>query len=155
MCFSDYKQFPLCFLVEGRTHDAGMLADSHLLDELELHAHSPTGETMCLYGDPAYPVRSHLQAPFRPGANGQLTPAMQLYNYKTSKVRTSVEWVFGDVVRSFKFLDFKNNLKIGLSAVGKMYVVCALIRNALTCMYGNQTSTFFGIEPPTVQEYFS
>ena len=66
-CFNDYKQFPLCFLVEGRTHDAGMLADSHLLDELELHAHSPTGETMCLYGDPAYPVRSHLQAPFRPG----------------------------------------------------------------------------------------
>ena len=28
-----------------------------------------------------------------------------------SSVRVSVEWLFGDIVRSFKFLDFKNNFK--------------------------------------------
>mgnify|MGYP001800002814 CR=1 FL=1 len=31
--------------------------------------------------------------------------------------------------------DFKKNLKIGLNSVGKMYVVCAILRNALTCLY--------------------
>ena len=40
-------------------------------------------------------------------------------------------------------MDFKKTLKIGLSSVGKMYVVSALLRNALTCLYGNQTSDFF------------
>ena len=40
---------------------------------------------------------------------------------------TAVEWVFGDIVNYFKFLDFKKNLKVGLSAVGKMYKDCALI----------------------------
>ena len=69
-------------------------------------------------------------------------------------MRVSVEWLFGDVVNSFKFLDYKKNLKIGLSSVGKMYIVCALLRNAITCLYGNQTSEFFDLEPPTLEEYF-
>ena len=95
---------------------------------------------------------THLQAPFR---DARLTPAMEAYNLAMSRVRTSVEWIFGDAIKSFKALDFKGNLKIGLSRVGKMYVVCALMRNAITCMYGNQTCDFFGLEPPTINEYFS
>ena len=47
-----------------------------------------------------------------------------------SSVQISVEWVFGDIINYFKFMDFKKNLKIGLSAVGKMYSVCARLRNA-------------------------
>lgn len=141
--------------VEGRAHDAGMLGDSHLLDDLETHTNSPAGQVMCLYGDPAYPARTHLQAPFQPGAVRGLTPAMELYNTRMSKGRTSVEWIFGDVINSFKFLDYKKNLKVGLSTFGKMYVVCAIIHNALTCMYGNQTSTFVGLEPASVYDYFS
>ena len=60
-----------------------------------------------------------------------------------SAVRSSVEWLFGDVVTSSKFMDLKKKLKLVLSSVGKMYVVSVLLRNALTFLYGNQTSTFF------------
>ncbi|XP_068677291.1 uncharacterized protein [Montipora foliosa] len=137
--------------VEGRRHDAGMLADSRLLDQLQLFAHSPLGNPFCLYGDPAYPLRIHLQAPFRDRA---LTPLMVDFNKSMSTVRESVEWLFNDIATYFKYIDFKKNLKIGLSSVGKMYVVCALLRNALTCLYGNQTSTFFELDPPSLQEYF-
>lgn len=128
-----------------------MLADSGLLDDLQQHAFSPTGQSMCVYGDPAYPIRIHLQGPFR---QGQITPQMQLYNASMSAVRVSVEWLFGDVINSFKFIDYKKNLKIELSSVGKMYIVCALLRNALTCLYRNQVSLFFQHEPPTLEEYF-
>ena len=72
-----------------------------------------------------------------------------------SAVRMSVEWIFGDIVNYFKFLDFKKNLKISLSAVGKMYVVCAILHNALTCMYTNSTSEYFALDPPTIEDYFS
>ena len=129
-----------------------MLRDSSILVDLERHAFTPAGHPLYIYGDPAYPLRIHLQAPFR---DAVLTDDMAAFNASMSSVRVSVEWLFGDIVRSFKFLDFKNNLKIGLSAIGKMYVVCALIRNALTCLYGNQTSDYFGIDPPTIQQYFS
>ncbi|XP_028410552.1 uncharacterized protein LOC114533250 [Dendronephthya gigantea] len=138
--------------VEGKKHDAGMLADSGLLNDLENHAFSADGEPMCIYGDPAYPLRVHLQAPFR---GAVMTPAMEEFNRSMSTVRVSVEWAFGEVVRSFKCLDFKSNLKLGLSCVGKMYLVSAIIQNALSCLYGNITSTFFDLNPPTIQEYFS
>ena len=49
-----------------------------------------------------------------------------------SEVRVSVEWLFGDIINFVRFLDYKKNLKIGLSCVGKMYLVCALLRNAIT-----------------------
>ena len=139
-------------VAEGRKHDAGMLADSSLLQTMQQRAVFQTGQQMCLYGDPAYPLRVHLQGPFR---NAVLIPQMQEYNAAMSAVRVSVEWLFGDIINYFKFMDFKKNVKIRLSSVGKMYVVCAILRNALTCLYGNQTSAFFHLDPPTLQEYFA
>ena len=123
-----------------------MLADSGLLGELEQYAFSPTGEAMALYGDPAYPLRVHLQVPYR---NAGLTQQMEEFNRSMSAVRISVEWLFGDIINYFNFLDFKKNLKL------VKCTVCALLRNAMTCLYGNSTSEFFGIDPPTLQEYFA
>ena len=106
---------------------------------------------MCIYGDPAYPMRAHLIQPFRARV---LTPQMQAFNTSMSKVREAVEWLFNDVATSWKFIDFKKNLKIGLSSVGKMYLVCAILRNALTCLYRNMTSEYFDLDPPALQDYF-
>jgi len=128
-----------------------MLADSGLLKDMGNFAFSPAGQPVCVYGDPAYPLRIHPQAPYR---QGRLTQQMEDYNKAMSAVRVSVEWLFGDIIDSFKFLDCKKSLKISLSSVGKMYLVCALLRNAITCLYGNQTSEFFDLEPPTLEGYF-
>ena len=46
-----------------------MLADSDLLTALEQYAVSPTGQAMCIYGDPVYPLRVNLMAPFRGAAH--------------------------------------------------------------------------------------
>lgn len=124
---------------------------SGLLESLEMYANSPTGEPMCIYGDPAYPLRRHLQSPYR---HANLTDEEAAFNSSMSSVRVAVEWVFGNITTYFAFLDFKKNLKIGLSPVGKMYSVCGLLRNALTCLHGSTTSSFFGLQPPTIQEYF-
>ena len=161
--------------VEKRRHDSGMLNMSGILHDLEHHSFSPTGQALCLYGDPAYPHRVHLQCQFARRPN--LTPEEQAlcqascmhstnpwksnmkiseeqaFNQSMSQVRISVEWVFGDIVNYFKFTDFKKDLKIALSAVGKIYMVCALLRNALTCLYGN-TSEFLDVDPPSLDKYF-
>ena len=112
-----------------------MLVDSNLLHELEQNAFSPTGEPTCVFGDPAYPLRVHLQAPYRNG-------------------RVTVEWLFGNIINDFKFLDFKKNVKSGMSSVGKMYLVWALLHNAITCLYGNSTAEFFGLNPPSLEDHF-
>ena len=68
-----------------------------------------------------------------------------------SAVQFSVEWLFGDVVNFFKFIDLKKKLR--LTSVGKIYIVCALLKNALTCLYGNLTSEYFGCHPPSLEDY--
>ena len=97
-----------------------MVAVSGLYDDLENFAFCSAGREMCLYGEPPYPLRIHLQAPFRVGV---LTRQMDIFKEKMSAVRASVEWLFADIINYFKFLDFKKNLRIGLSQVGKMYFV--------------------------------
>ena len=129
-----------------------MLDESGLLNKLERHAFSPTGQAMCIYGDPAYPHCVHLQRLFQYGV---LTHQMQSFNESMSKVRSSVDWIFGDIINYFKFLDFKKDWKLDLSPIGKMYIVCALLRNALTCLYGNTTSEFFQLVPPSLEDYFA
>ena len=62
--------------VEGKRHDSGMLAQSSLLPQLQHFAHTPNGELVCLYDDTAYPLRIHLQAPFR----GNRTPQQEVFN---------------------------------------------------------------------------
>ena len=106
---------------------------------------------MCLYGEPAYPLRVHLQGPYKRVIQ---TPQQQAFNTSMSTVCESVGWLFRYIVEYFKFLDFKNNLKIQLSPIGKYYIVAAILRNALTCLYRNQTE-FFDLEPLLLQEYFS
>ena len=138
--------------VEGRRHDSGMLADSAVYQQLQQFSYAPNGTPLCIYGDLAYPLRPQLQAPFK---NAQLNPQQRAYNKAMSKARIGVEWVFGDIVNLFKFLDFKKNLKLGLSAVGKMYLVCVILMNLHTCMYGSMASSYFNIDPPTVHEYLA
>ena len=116
-----------------------MLAESGLFQDLQCRAFTPASHLLCLYGDPAYPLRVHLQGPFK---GSIITPQMQAFNSAMITVRISVEWLFGDITNYLKFVDFKKNLKVCLSSIGKMYIVCAILHNALTCLYGNQTSSY-------------
>ena len=130
---------------EGSRHDAAMLAESNILDRME-----NTLGGFYVYGDPAYPIRRSIIAPFR-GAN--LSPDQDNFNYEMSKVRQCVEWGFGDIVRNFAFLDFRKNLKLYLQPVGKYYAVGALLTNCRACLRGNSTSGYFEMEPPKLEDY--
>ena len=138
-------------LVEFKRHDNGMLADSGLLNQLQQYSFSTAGNVLCIYGDPAYPLRPHLQSPFK-GAH--LTSLQNDWNKSMSAASLSVEWIFGDIINYFKFLGFKKNLKVQFSAVGKMYLVRALLKNARSCLYGSSTSQYFNILPPNINKYF-
>ena len=52
-------------------------------------------------GDPAYPLRLQLQAPYM---NVLLTPQQKDFNMSMSKVRTSVEWPYDVIPHQLTFL---------------------------------------------------
>ena len=58
--------------IEGRKYDAALLKECNLLVKLRQFSHSTNGNQLCIYGDPPYLLRKHLQEPFRRGIN--LTP---------------------------------------------------------------------------------
>jgi hypothetical protein len=75
--------------IEGRRHDAFMLAASGVSAKLEqLEDARDRGKSYVIYGDPAYGVTRSILAPFR-GAN--LTEDQKKFNKRMSKVRVSVE----------------------------------------------------------------
>ena len=79
---------------------------------------------------------------------------MQRFDEAMSEVRVSVEWMFGTITNYYKFVDFKKQLKIGMSPVGKIYLVCGILQNAHICLYGNLVSDCFNLDPPSLQDYF-
>ena len=69
--------------VEGKRHDSAMLAMSGILNQMQQYSVNLEGEILCVYGDPAYPLRPHLQAPYK-GAG--LTPDQLSWNKSMSSV---------------------------------------------------------------------
>lgn len=128
-----------------------MLGVSGLTDKLS-RFQTPTGEPYVVYGDPAYGLARNIIGPFR-GAH--ITDDEQAFNTEMSKVRTCVEWGFGKICQNFAYLDFKKNLKVLLQPVGKYYLVASILINCHTCLYGSQTSTFFDLDPPSLETYLS
>ena len=105
--------------IEGRRHDAFMLSNSGLADQLKQFNN---GDPYVIYGDPAYGLSQNIMAPF---CGMQLTQQQRGFNKATSTVWISVEWGFGRICQYFAFLDYKKNMKVLLQPVGKYYVVGA------------------------------
>lgn len=134
----------------GRRHDAGILRESNLYAQLQECCTFNDGTYFVLYGDPAYGVQQLLLSPYR---NRILTPHQQQFNARMSSVRQAVEWGFGKTISLFAFLDFKKKQKILLQKVPEMYKVGVILTNCHTCLYGGQSSQFFNIAPPQLEEY--
>ncbi|DAZ95307.1 TPA: hypothetical protein N0F65_006560, partial [Lagenidium giganteum] len=98
--------------VPGTRHDAFLLATSTLRDEMR--ALPTSGSTRyIIYGDPAYSRNDCIISSFQ---GSTLNDDQLTFSKRMSKVRVSVEWVFGDVVRHWAFTDFVKKQKLHLQA---------------------------------------
>jgi len=121
------------------------------MDELPTFCVDSNDEVYYIYGDPAYPLRTFLQRPFK---GSLLTLEQEEYNTKMSRVRVTVEWAFKDVSSIFSALDFTRQEKIRLSPLALKYKVAVILTNCLTCIRGhNQISLYFGLRPPPIHVY--
>ena len=124
--------------VEGCRHDSGMLGHSGLLQQLEQHSYNLYQERMCLYGDPAYPLRVSLQRPF---ANP--TPDQLRYNKAMSQSRVAVEWVLVISQIPLPCLSLKKPSKPVVVLLERCTFVVHSCNYARSCLYGCTTSNIF------------
>lgn len=106
-----------------------------------------------LYGDSAYPVYDCILSRHQ---GDDLDELLVLENQCMSSVRESIEWVNADIKSKFAFVSFHKGLKLRHSKlVTKMIVVTAILTNCYKCLNGCQTSTYFGMKAPSLEEYLS
>ena len=136
--------------IEGRRHDWTLYIRSGL-DEMFLKCWFIKGElSICIYGDSGYNARWFMEVQFQ-GAT--LTAAQKAFNSAMSGVRISVEWVFKEPKMYFATVDFKRKMKIFESPIGMLYTGSMLLSNFRNCLYPNQISQYFGVVPPSLEEY--
>ena len=91
-------------LVGGKKHGSAILALSGLSQQLQLHSHGQCDNYLSIYDNPAYALRTLLQAPFQEAV---LTYQEKAGNTSMSSGRVFVEWIFGDITTQIRFSDFK------------------------------------------------
>ena len=134
--------------IEGRHHDAFLLAQSGLPDALREHSQF---HGYFLYGDKGYYTSDVIISGWR---GAVLSEEEKSFNASMSSVRIAVEWQFGHVVRYWHHLDLRSAMKIFKSPVANLYTVGVLLANCHTCITrNNQTSQYFGLSPPSLREY--
>ncbi len=131
----------------GRKHDTTMYVDSDIEKQL-LHVKGCNGDQLVLYGDGGYTKSPYLMIPFR----GEKTEE-QMFNIQMSSVRSSVEWGFSRLCSLWAFCNFYANQKVFLQPVGKYFLVATILTNCHTSLYGNEISSYFGMDPPSLEEY--
>ncbi|KAK7792060.1 hypothetical protein R5R35_007095 [Gryllus longicercus] len=131
-------------LFHRRRHDAAMLLDSGLYDQLLQTAVFPDKKYV-IYGDSGCPIRQLL---FRPFQGRNLSEDQESFNAAMSALRQSAEWGFAKVVNDFAFIDFKKNLKLLLKDVRSVYKTAVLLSNCHFYLYGSQVGRFLTHNPP-------
>jgi nuclease HARBI1 len=133
--------------IAGSRHDAFMLRESELLPQLQRLF--PDGRYR-IFGDPAYPQSHLLFGGYRDPCPGSVEAC---FNTMMLSVCVVVEWGFKEMAFQFKYLDFKQAMKIYKQPVGQYYFVGDFFMSLRTCFYGNQTASYFGATPMNIVEY--
>jgi DDE superfamily endonuclease len=131
--------------VEGRRHDVTLLRWSNLHDILD---HLPAGA--CIYGDQGYPCLPRIMSPFR---GPLLTEAQSEWNLAMRSVRISVEWGFAIVGNLWAHCKFVPQQKFLGTPCAKNYMVAAALSNMHNCLYPNLIAQYFGVCPPSLEQY--
>lgn len=132
----------------GSAADPNMLRRSNLVERLR-EIVDRLGTSVSLYGDAAYPLSTVLYRPYR----NETTAVQARFNEDMSTFRLAVEWVFGKLEQLWPFVGDKTRRAVLLRQTGKEDVISALLTNFHTCLCGGVTTDYFGIAPPTLQEY--
>ena len=120
-----------------KTHDARLLQESGLLDQLEeLMPHDGDLTIYTLDGDLVYAQSIYLIGGF---CNADVGTDEALYNWSMSSVRITVEWGFGAIIEQWKFLDFRQSMKIFECPVAQYYINAAFLCNLHNCLVGSKT----------------
>lgn len=133
----------------GRRHDEYMVTASQVNERMR---DCQAGNLLQykLMGDKAYTVRSHIGRPF---VGNDLSPEQVGFNLSLSRLRVSVEHIFGKMKVMSAPVTWKAEMKLFASPVGRYFVNAAILANCHTCLNGSVVGQYFDCDPPSIHDY--
>ena len=111
--------------VPAKTHDARLLCESQLLEQLQtVMPEDGNNPIYALYGDLAYALCAYVLSCSR---SVDMNSDEAAYNRLLSSVRITVEWGFAELIEHWKFLDFRSAMKIFQCPVAQYYINAAFL----------------------------
>ena len=132
-----------------RHPDTTTLANSNIIEKIRILQQMDELQFL-IYGDSAYPWDTHLRS--RHNGNN-LSRRAKLENKALSSCREVIEWDYGQLFTQWKRLDYARGLRIRVMPVAKIMLVAIILRNAYTCMNGNECSSYFKCRPPSFENW--
>ena len=136
----------------GAHQDNWLVHESKLVTDILPGLAEELGHVYCIYGDPIYARSVYLQKGF---PTVERTWREQILNQSMNSARVAVEHAFNRVIALWAFVDFAKQQKSLCTRPAMAYLNAQFLTNCNNCMYPNQVSQAFDIEPPTLREYIS
>lgn len=104
-------------------------------------------------GDSGFSLSEDVVTPFSFNPDAEKSSPERMFNLILSRCRIPNEWGFGRVVNLFQGLEFTRALKKDWTSPDKQYVTSCFLTNFVIIFEGSQTSEYFGMPPPSFEEY--
>lgn len=135
--------------VPGRRHDEFLVLQSRIRESIRFYQ-VEYDMNIKIYGDQGYHQDDVILCPLALQSEGSTE-----WNKLMSSLRVSVEWAFRDLKNIWQTLRMKLYLRNLQTPVGLMCIVCCLLCNCKTCLYGNTISSYFDCPPMSLEDYLS
>lgn len=142
----------------GSSHDSTMARDirlDHLIaDNWTFPAQMGNNAvTFIEYMDAGFGIGQTTITPYRRSRNQ--TPAQREWNREMSRSRISVEWSIGRVKSLWRILENKDMLRPRQQPVAINFINAILLTNLKSILNGSLISDYFGVLPPSLEDYLS
>jgi hypothetical protein len=121
-------------------HNDNFTLDQSRIEDIVQQLQEGEDEQYIMHGDSAYGISDYL---ISGGGRGM------------AAVRETIEWDYKDMKTLFKCMDYSHMLKMQSQPIAKIILVAMILRNAHNTMNGSQTSLYFGLNPPSFEEWVS
>jgi hypothetical protein len=149
----DGLMLQLCGPWPGSRHDMHMLHKSELVTFVQSLPRPDNGDMFSVYADQGYAAGPGMKTPFFDGA---VNAVHEAFNQAMSSGRICVEWAFGDILCYWASLDMKRQQQLFSNRkIAQVYLVAGILTNFMNCMKPNNTSQYFKLSPPCLEEYLT
>ena len=139
----------------GAHQDNWLVNDCKLNEQLRhlngVLCNAPDAERpFAIYGDPIFAHTMYIR---KAVPRVERTFQHEIFNKAMNAARVSIEHVFGIVVRLWAYVDFSKKNILMWTRPATAYLNAQFLTNCHTCMYGNQVSDCFELDPPSLHDY--